>query len=215
MLRHLAITRPGVKGYQSPVSRVSRCAARARTRYPESSIPCAFRFPENFEDWITASSLKARFPVCESMKRLAAILFLVALMAQCSAAQSRSAKISHYVKTHKRLLVADAIIMAAWSADAASSVHAQKSGCCVESNPLVGKHPNELVTWVYGMGVGSAMITGEHLIWWAGNKYGDPEAAHVLIWPGPIAFGIGEFFNVRDNAKYAGMAEARARLMSQ
>lgn len=162
-------------------------------------------------------------------KRLAVLISLLLVTSWVTQAQvvkvSLAAKASHYVRTHKRLLVADTLIMASWAADAASSVHAQKSGCCVEGNPILGPHPNEFHTWLFAMGVGSAMVTGEHLIWWAGNKYGDPEAAHLLIWPGPVALGITEFFNVRDNAKYAGqgpqasmasnMAMARARVTAK
>lgn len=154
------------------------------------------------------------------VKKLAVLLFLLLSVTWVTQAQvkvSLAAKASHYVRTHKRLLVADAIIMASWAADAASSVHAQKSGCCVETNPLLPKHPNELQTWSYSMGVGALMVTGEHLIWWAGNKYGQEEAAHLLIWPAPIAHGITEYFTVKDNAYYAGqsqtnMAKARARV---
>lgn len=144
---------------------------------------------------------------------LAVLLLAIAPVVQAQTTKpSVPAKVGHYVKTHKRLLVADAVIVAAWSADAASSVHAQKSGCCVESNPILGPHPNEVATWSFAMGMAGLLVTGEHLIWWQGNKI-DPEAGHVLIWPIPIAFGITEAINVHDNANYAGrMAQARARV---
>ena len=143
---------------------------------------------------------------------LAASLLLCVLSASAQMKPSVPARVSNFIRTHKRLLVADSILILAWSADAASSVHAQKSGCCVESNPIVGPHPSEAATWGFAMGMAGLMVTGEHLIWWAGNKYDEREAARVAIWLPPIAFGITEFYNVKANAQYAGQAEARARL---
>ncbi len=64
------------------------------------------------------------------------------------------------------------------------------------------------------MGVAGALVTLEHLVWWQGNKV-DPEAARVVIWFPPIALGIVEYYNVKANAQYAGMAKARARVMAK
>lgn len=62
------------------------------------------------------------------------------------------------------------------------------------------------------MGMAGLMVTGEHLLWWAGNKYDERQAADFVLWIPPVAFGIVEFYNVKANAQYAGMAEARARV---
>ena len=110
----------------------------------------------------------------------------------------------HYVATHKRLLIADSIVLLAWSADAASSNRCQSENRagCIEQNPLLGKHPGPGATWGYAMGVASAQIAIGHLVWWEGNKV-DSEAAHVIIWLNPITIGIIEYFNVHTNVNIA------------
>ena len=139
-------------------------------------------------------------------RQVVRLILCVALISPVASAQSR---VGHYIRTHKRLLAADALLMAGWAADAASSVHDQRSGCCIEHNPILGPHPSPAATWAYAMGISSLLITGEHLIWWAGNKYGDTAARDVLIWPVPIAHGISEFYTVRDNARYASDSNLR------
>ena len=140
------------------------------------------------------------------MKNL--ILAVLAFVVLCPAGgaqvkRSLPSKVAAYASTHKRLLVADAIIIAAWSADAASSTRAQASGCCVETNPVIGPHPSNAQTWAWAGFMAALGVTGEHLIWWGANRAGDPEAGHVLIWLYPVAFSIIEFDNVRSNLKYA------------
>jgi hypothetical protein len=137
--------------------------------------------------------------------KIAALILLCAFSAHAQAINpSVVAHVGRYVRTHKRLLVADAILGASWGADAASSTNCQRiaKASCVETNPLLGKHPSPAVTWGYAAGMASVMIAGEHLIWWEGNKV-DPEAGHVIIWFVPVPFAISEFINVRTNVRIA------------
>lgn len=123
------------------------------------------------------------------------------------------ARVGHYIRTHKELLIADVIIALAEGADAGSSVHCQHvSASCNETNSTLGRHPSNAATWTYAGGTAAALITAEHLVWWQAKKV-DPEARHlILIFP--LAVGITESWTVSQNVDAANrLAAARSRVM--
>jgi hypothetical protein len=77
--------------------------------------------------------------------------------------ENRLKRVAYYITTHKELLISDTLVVFAWSADAASSVHCQRIPGCDESNPSLGRHPNEFHTWGLAMGYSAALITLTHL----------------------------------------------------
>jgi hypothetical protein len=131
------------------------------------------------------------------MKTLAIAVLLFALPTQ-----AQFHKVGHYIKTHKELLVSDAIVIAAIGADVGSSVHCQSvSSGCIEQNPILGPHPTELQTSGVGLMVATAVITGNHLIWHYGKPLGGGE--QHMIWFSTIPIGIMETFNVKSNVDAA------------
>jgi hypothetical protein len=120
-----------------------------------------------------------------------------------STGRSVFGRIRHYVGTHKELLASDALIFAAWSADAVSSIQCQHAAfppdeTCTEANNLLGAHPSELTYWGYFAGLETIFITANHL-WWHRHP-GSPW--HHLVWAIPIACSIDEFFNVQNNLAF-------------
>ena len=138
-----------------------------------------------------------------------------ALRAQETERAKRPAKIGHYIHTHKELLIADAVVLLAWSADAASSVHCQHvSPYCVDSNSVVGPHPSNAATWGFAESMAVGLIVGEHLFWWQANKV-DPEARHIILLF-PAAVVITQYWNVSGNVAAANRLEnARSRVMAR
>ena len=123
------------------------------------------------------------------MKNIAAVLALILWFCAPAFGQvervSGASRIVHYVKTHKALLLSDAVIIAAQAADAASSVHCQKIRPvpCIDSSPTLGKHPTELATWGQDMGLAAFIVTADHGAVWLSNS--DPEhygAYRHFIW---------------------------------
>jgi len=125
------------------------------------------------------------------------------------------ARVGQYLRSHKELLIADTIVLLAWSADAGSSVHCQHvSSGCVDSNSVVGPHPSNAATWAFAEGMAVGLIAGQHLVWWQANKV-DPEARHVILLF-PAAIGITEYWNVTGNVAAANRLEsARSRIMGR
>jgi len=116
------------------------------------------------------------------------------------------ARVGHYLNTHKRLLISDAIVVASFSADAASSVHCQHSSpACLEQNSIVGPRPNEVQTWGWSTLAMVSVVGGDHLLWWAANKEDQP--VRNIIWIPTIAIGISECFNIRNNVNTAEFLE--------
>src|ERR1700691_1997453 len=75
-------------------------------------------------------------------------------------------KILHYAAKHKELILADAVIVAAWSADAASTVNDERNcPSCVETNPFLGPHPSRHAIWISAVGYAGVQTTFNHLIW--------------------------------------------------
>jgi hypothetical protein len=125
-------------------------------------------------------------------------------------------RIRHYVGTHKELLASDALLGAAFSADAVSSVKCQHQATpdfeCIEGNKLLGIHPSELTYWGYFTGLETVYVAASHL-WW--HKHPDSPWRHIT-WALPIAYSICEVPTVRTNLETADgierLREARARL---
>jgi len=113
--------------------------------------------------------------------------------------EGRLNRITHYVATHKELLISDTLVVFAQSADAASSVHCQRLPGCVEQNPLLGKHPNELQTWAAAMGASATMITIVHLIRLLASNRFERDLSRGLV----AAICLREAFNVNSNANAA------------
>lgn len=119
-------------------------------------------------------------------------------------------RIRHYVGTHKELLASDALLIAAFSADAASSVHCPVRGC-VETNRILPNNPSDFVYWGYFTGLEAICITASHL-WW--HRHPNSPWRHIA-WAAPISYSIYEVPNVRfnvDTDKIGRLQEARARL---
>lgn len=100
------------------------------------------------------------------------LFILILLFPTALAAQSR---VWHYIKTHKELLAGDALVLAALSADAASSVHCQdiRPTPCIDSSPVLGKHPSASATWGLMLGIGIGEVAGDHELVHLANE--DPE----------------------------------------
>lgn len=113
-------------------------------------------------------------------------------------AQSFPSKIVHYVSTHKELLAADSIILAAGIADTWSS-----DGCqhyrkyCIETNPLLGQHPTQFDTAAYGMGLSALLVAAQHGIW----HFAPDKGARHVIWfiatPQAVAQSMNSWNNVQ------------------
>jgi len=137
---------------------------------------------------------------------LLVLFFAPPMLAQESPVRpSVPGRIVHYVKTHKELLASDALLLAATSADAASSVHCQHvlGKGCYETNPLLGTHPSAAVTWGYLMGLSSVAVAGDHGVTYLANH--DPDRSYVrhLVWFGTIAVDVSEIPNVLGNVRIA------------
>jgi hypothetical protein len=106
----------------------------------------------------------------------------------------------HYIDTHKELLASDAIIIAAWSADAASTINDQHNcPTCVETNPILGPHPTEDAIWLYASGWSAFQTTLNHLAW---HYAPDPVLRH-MVWIPTVITGINELPNVQNNVRWA------------
>jgi hypothetical protein len=131
--------------------------------------------------------------------------------------RSMLGRIQHYVGTHKELLASDALLIAAFSADAVSSVKCHHDATpdfeCIEGNKLLGIDPSELTYWGYFTGLEAIYIAASHL-WW--HKHPDSPWRHIS-WALPIVYSICEVPTVRTNLetspdKGQRLREARARL---
>ena len=141
-----------------------------------------------------------------------AVLLLVPYATHAQYRQSPEAHISHFVRTHKELIVSDAIVIAAESADASSSVHClHVSQGCTEENPLLGRRPSAGALWGSALSVSAGIVTMDHLIWHL-NVNTDPDMRH-LVWLSSIPLGVFETINVKSNVDVAeGLQNARNRV---
>lgn len=109
-------------------------------------------------------------------------------------------EIWHYINTHKELLAADAVVIAAWSADAGSTIN-DEHNCpsCVEQNPIVGPHPSAHVVWLYAFGMAGMQTAINNLAW---HYAPDPILRH-MVWIPAIIIGTNEAATVSNNVHYA------------
>jgi hypothetical protein len=116
-----------------------------------------------------------------------------------------------YIQSHKELIASDAIIFAALSADAASSVHCQSiSVSCAEQNPFLNRRPSIPATWSFAMGYAGSVIAADHALWHITRN--DKFTSH-LIWLSSLPIGVIETLNVKSNVNTAeGLQNARNRL---
>lgn len=96
------------------------------------------------------------------MKRVL-LFFLVAMLCPCSFARPN---VLHYISTHKALLVSDGFMFLSAGANAAASVHCQKTGLCTETSPFLTKHPTNLSTYGLAFGFAGFKVTLDHTWWW-------------------------------------------------
>jgi hypothetical protein len=132
-----------------------------------------------------------------------------------STGRSAFGRIRHYVGTHKELLASDALLIAALSADAISSVHCVNlpNDICDEKNRFLPNHPSGLIYVGYFTGVEAIFITASHLLW---HRNPDSPWRH-LAWAAPIAYSIYEIPVVESNWEFVAdkvgrLREARVRL---
>lgn len=112
--------------------------------------------------------------------------------------ERRFRRVTHYISAHKELIASDAIILAGLAADAASSVHCQRyPKYCIETEGLLGQHPDQLNTWVYAMGLASGMVALDHLAW----HFAPEKSERHVIWFSTGAIGVSESWNVWQNVQ--------------
>ena len=112
---------------------------------------------------------------------------------------------THYMATHKELIAAEALVFMGQSADAASTVHVRRvCRSCVETNPDLGKHPDEMAIW--GWAIGSSMLVSS--LYHLENRYAGESADRHIIWLPTIAMAINDAMTVRGNAETAERAQA-------
>ncbi|HTZ74564.1 MAG TPA: hypothetical protein VMB47_11630 [Candidatus Aquilonibacter sp.] len=117
---------------------------------------------------------------------------------------------TQYVRTHKELLLADTLVVAALSADAASSVHCQQTNPvgCIESNPFLGRHPSASATWGYSLGFSAGIVAINHALFSIAPK--DP-VRHIALFSS-VAIAVTEIPTVRNNVQ---TSEARRAFLAR
>jgi hypothetical protein len=118
------------------------------------------------------------------MKRMLVVCLLVLGPIQCEA--QPFGKMGHYLAHHKELILADAVVIAAWSVDAASTEH-DLHICpgCVETNPLLNAHPSTRDVWLVALGSAGAQMTLGQMFWHRENR----RVYQHLIWA-PVAASV-------------------------
>lgn len=132
---------------------------------------------------------------------------------------SIEARVHTYVRTHKELLTNDALLSSAIFADAGSTIHCQNVGgpSCVETDPLLGKHPSAGAVIGLAIGADVGFIAINHLVW---HFAPDKVSRHILwVWTAPVI--LTEALASQNNVNVTEMLEneltkqrsqARARL---
>ena len=136
--------------------------------------------------------------LCLTLMRLLPLLALLAAPAQAGPV--------HFVKTHKAVLIADALTTASLAADAASSVHCQNVApeTCIETSGMLGPHPTPRSTWLHVTPFIGGFIAANHLIWhFAPDAKEQHTQAKVVLGTLTTPIVIDEFFNVRSNVRTA------------
>lgn len=104
----------------------------------------------------------------------------------------------HYLRTHIDLLAADAAVVLAVNADAASTVHCfHMSGCAlVETNPLAtGSRPSNLTVYAGANGLALGVGVAMHLLYH--GLHADRHSVPLLAAPILLGEGIVTRNNVR------------------
>lgn len=71
--------------------------------------------------------------------------------------------LGHYVRTHKTLLVTDAVFVLSSLADSASTVHCLHTNrFCSEENPLLPDHPSAAQLYGFKLGLTAVYVTANH-----------------------------------------------------
>jgi hypothetical protein len=122
----------------------------------------------------------------------------------------------HYLKTHKELLIMDAVVVLPLSAEAASTVHCMHvSPFCNESNELLGRRPSTAAVWGLALGFSAMVVTFNHIGYRAlNNPETWPRWRHVPFgWDALVA--IKSAYATKHNVDFAEhlQSEARKRLM--
>jgi hypothetical protein len=132
------------------------------------------------------------------MRKLLWICVVATLPTSCDARPL--GKFWHFVSTHKELIISDAVVIAAWSADAASTVNDQRNcPSCVETNPLLGPHPSRHAIWLTASGSASLQTGLDHLLW----RYAPNPVYRHMVWIPTAIIGLTETNNVWGNAQAA------------
>ena len=106
-------------------------------------------------------------------------LALIALLLCPAASANPLGAAWHWAGHHKELLAADALTIAAYSADAASTRYAEKR-CpyCIETNPFIPGRPSAFDVWGVAGGYSGAAIALNGLIW----RYAPEQFERHAIW---------------------------------
>ena len=99
----------------------------------------------------------------------------------------RAGGLGHYIRTHKTLLVTDAVFVLSSLADSASTVHCLRTNpFCSEENPLLPRHPSAAQLYGLKLGLTAGFITTNHF--WVHSFRNDPkdrrEKAYELAYVG-------------------------------
>jgi len=110
-------------------------------------------------------------------------------------------RLGHYIGTHKGLLAADAIVVLACSADAASTVHDVRAGF-PETDPLLGTHPGAARTYALLEGEAVGVVAVNHVI---ANRVRHGHWRE-LVWPLAAGTAFGHAQATKNNADLANAA---------
>ena len=137
------------------------------------------------------------------MKRMLQVCLLAAaasLLAPKECKAEPFSRVFHYVSHHKELLASDAILVVAWSADSASTIHALRvCPTCQETNRILGRRPSSVAVWSLGLGFAGAHIAANHTFI-REPKYRN---ARLLLWTPVGLVASGGASRTWHNAKLA------------
>jgi len=142
--------------------------------------------------------------------------FAIPAHAQLSTPPNR---VLQYIKTHKFLLAADALVVAATMADSASSVHCQKvnQNCTEGGFPLrqiFGPRPPAAGVYSFGVLKAAGLVATAHVFYHYQNAKPDAGGTQYafVLWIAPSCFLSGVATQDAVNVASQHQAAARARL---
>jgi len=106
------------------------------------------------------------------VKRILILAIAVFVFVSAPVSANPIGKAWHWVDTHKELLAANALVVASFSADAASTRYTE-AHCprCIETNPLLPGRPSSAEVWGVSAGYSVTVVTLNSLAWhYAPNK---------------------------------------------